>query len=292
MRPSSGTIVVGVDDSAGSLQALDRAVDEAVLQHRAVTVVHALPATTPAWLDPEVVGVRASHAASLRERGREVVDRARKHVESRAPGLAVHALFRLGDPREVLLELSEDAAMVVVGSRGRGHLRSLLLGSTAVAVVRHAHCPVIVHRPDESGARRHGIAVGADATPDSLTVLDFAYQQADWHKLPLTVVHCWYFDPPDDETGPHPVSTGQAQRIALAVSMAGLAERYPDVVVQPVVERGMPERHLIELADRMNLLVVGQHHGSRASQFMFGSVSVWLVEHATCPVAVVPLDLA
>jgi nucleotide-binding universal stress UspA family protein len=41
----------------------------------------------------------------------------------------------------------------------------------------------------------------------------------------------------------------------------------------------------------MNLLVVGAHHGSRAEQFMFGSVSVWLVEHATCPVAVIPLSV-
>ena len=56
-----------------------------------------------------------------------------------------------------------------------------------------------------------------------------------------------------------------------------------------MVEQGMPERRLMALADEMNLLVVGQHHGSRAAQFMFGSVSVWLVEHATCPVAVVPL---
>ena len=261
-----------------------------MLEHRTVTLVHALPATTPVWLDPDAAGVQAAHKRSLDQRGQKVLDRARRHVERLAPGLSVEELFRLGDAREVLLDLSEHAAMIVVGSRGRGHVRSLLLGSTAVALIRHAHCPVIVHRPDRSSAGRHGIAVGADATADSVEVLEFAYRQADWHKLPLTVVHCWYFNRISDD-GLHPVNSTEEQRLALAETLAGLGEKYPDVNVHPVVEQGMPERHLLELAGQMNLLVVGHHHGSRAAQFMFGSVSVWLVEHAICPVAVVPLDV-
>ena len=131
--------------------------------------------------------------------------------------------------------------------------------------------------------------MGVDATQDSLKVLDFAYRQADWHGLPLTVVHCWYFNHLTEEDELHPVRNTEAERLALAESLAGLGQRYPDVRVHPVVEQGMPERRLMALADEMNLLVVGQHHGSRAAQFMFGSVSVWLVEHATCPVVVVPL---
>jgi nucleotide-binding universal stress UspA family protein len=288
MRPSPGTIVVGVDHSAGSLQALECAVEQAVREHRSLTLVHAVPVTTPVWLDPDAAGVQASHERSLTQQGQAVLSRARRHVERLAPELSVHELFSVGDPREVLLDLSVNAALIVVGSRGRGHLRSLLLGSTAVAVVRHASCPVIVHRPDRSSAGHHGIAVGADATADSLEVLEFPYRQADWHRRPLTVVHCWAFGQSSDD-GTRQVSTSENQRRGLAESLAGLGEKYPDVVVLPVVEQGMPERHLMELADDMSLLVVGQNHGSRASQFMFGSVSVWLIEHATCSVAVVPL---
>lgn len=79
------------------------------------------------------------------------------------------------------------------------------------------------------------------------------------------------------------------QRVALAESLAGLAEEYPDVTVHVEIDQGAPERYLLRLADRVQLLVVGSHRGTRAEQFMFGSVSVWLVEHATCPVVVVPL---
>ena len=289
MSPSPSTIVVGVDDSAGSLQALEWAVEQAALEHRTLTLLHALPASAPAWLDPDAEGVQTAYEHGPSQQGEAVLGRARQYVERLGLSPSVQELIRLGDPREVLLELSEKAAMVVVGSRGRGHLRSLVLGSTAVALVRHANCPVVVHRPDSSRGGRHGIAVGVDATQDSLKVLDFAYRQADWHGLPLTVVHCWYFNHLTEEDELHPVRNTEAERLALAESLAGLGQRYPDVRVHPVVEQGMPERRLMALADEMNLLVVGQHHGSRAAQFMFGSVSVWLVEHATCPVAVVPL---
>jgi nucleotide-binding universal stress UspA family protein len=81
------------------------------------------------------------------------------------------------------------------------------------------------------------------------------------------------------------------ERLALAESLAGFAEEYPDVTTMTVIDEGMPERYLLRLADSLDMLVVGAHHGTRAEQFMFGSVSVWLVEHATCPVAVVPLSV-
>ena len=222
-----------------------------------------------------------------------MLDRARQAVRRLAPEVTVHDLFRLDDPREALVEVSETASMIVLGSRGRGHMQSLLLGSTAVAVVRHARCPVVVHRPTNPSPLRNGIAVGADATEDSLPVLEFAFRQASMRGLPLTVVHSfWYFQQPStvDEVLSDPAAASVLQRLALSESLAGFAEKYPDVAVHAELDQGMPERHLLRLADEMDLLVVGAHHVSRAQQFMFGSVSVWLVEHASCPVAVVPLS--
>jgi len=224
-----------------------------------------------------------------------VLSRARHEVRALAPEVTVYDLFRLEDPREVLVDVSETASMIVLGSRGRGHMRSLLLGSTAVAVVGHARCPVIVHRPTNPSPARNGIAVGADATEDSLPVLEFAHQQASMRGLPLTVVHSfWYFQQPsnDEENVAAPTSAIVQQQLTLSESLAGFAEKYPDVIVHTEIDQGMPERFLLRLADRMNMLIVGAHHGSRAQHFMFGAVSVWLVDHATCPVAVVPLPTA
>lgn len=293
MSGISGTIIVGIDGSASSDQALAWAIEQASVENRAITLVHAVPPTTPAWLDPDGRNPREARDLALRDLGQPVLDRTADAVHRLAPEMTIHQECRLEDPREVLVQLSESASVIVLGSRGRGHMKSLLLGSTAVAVVRHARCPVVVHRPTDPSSARRGIAVGADATEDSLPVLEFAFRQASLRRLPLTVVHTfWYFQQPSggEEILADRLTPRSEQQFALSASLAGFGEKYPDVTVHTEINQGMPERYLLNLADQMDMLVVGAHHGTRAEQFMFGSVSVWLVEHASCPVAVIPLS--
>ena len=297
MSRSGGSIVVGVDGSGSSRQALLWAAEQAEAEHRPLTLLHALPPAMPPWLYPNGNDPPDPRELSLRTKGQAALDRARLEVRLLAPEVLVHDLLRLEDPRDALIEASETASMVVLGSRGRGHMKSLLLGSTAVAVVRHARCPVIVHRPSNPSHVRNGIAVGAAATEDSLPILEFAFRQASVRRQPLTVLNSvWFFPQPSvvDEIRTDPVAARAKQELAvaesLAESLAGFAEMYPDVPVHTEVEQGMPEHLLLRLADEMALLIVGIHPASRAQQFMFGAVSVWLVEHAACPVAVVPLS--
>jgi nucleotide-binding universal stress UspA family protein len=290
MDTKSGTIVVGVDASDSSLRALAWAVDQAKLEHRAITLVHAVNAVTPAYTDAATVHPEEARVA-LRDDGQRVLAAARSAVERSAPELEVHEVFRLDDPRNVLLEMSRDAAMVVLGSRGRGKLKSLLLGSVGVALVRHAHCPVVIHRPANPGVVRNGVVVGADGSEESLPVLEFAYREASMRSLPLTVVHC-YWDVNTGGSAPYVVSAApvdlESERLLLAESMSGMAEKFPDVKVKSAVARGLPQEVLVRLGERMNLLVVGAHQAGRVSRMLFGSVSVAMVEHASCPVAVVP----
>lgn len=295
MSQRAGTIVVGIDGSASSQEALVWAATQAEAEQRPLTLVHAVPRTTPTLLDTSASDPRQARDLALRAKGQEVLDAAQAQVRQLAPGVDVLTECRLEDPREVLIDLSRTAAMLVLGSRGRGPVKSLLLGSTAVAVVRLAQCPVVVHRPllAATAARTGGIAVGVDSTEDSRAVLEVAFQQAALRDLPLTVVHTyWYFEQSSaiDPVSAEPELRQQA-RLALAQTLAGFAEKYPDVTVHTEVDQAMPERYLLRMTDQMDLLVVGAHHGSRAAQFMFGSVSVWLVEHARCPVAVVPLSV-
>ncbi len=290
MDTTSGTIVVGVDASESSLRALAWAVEHAQIEHRAITLVHTVNAVSPAYTDVATVYPEEARVA-LRDDGHQVLAEARATIERSAPELEVHEVFRLDDPRNVLLELSRDAAMVVVGSRGRGKLRSLLLGSVGVALVRHAHCPVVVHRPANPGLVRHGIVVGADGSAESLTVLEFAYREASLHGLPLTVVHCFWDVNTSMATpvsvSPVPVDV-ESERLLLAESVAGLTEKFPDVKMRKAVARGLPQEVLVSLGERANLLVVGAHQAGRVSRMLYGSVSVAVVEHAACPVAVVP----
>jgi nucleotide-binding universal stress UspA family protein len=254
--------------------------------------VHTIHAVTPAYTDAAVADVSQARAA-LDAEGRKVLDAARTQVQRAEPELEVHEVFDLADPRELLLQLSDSAAMVVVGSRGRGKVRTLLLGSVSVALVRHAHCPVVVVRPGNRGLVRNGVVVGVDASELSRPVLEFAYRQASLRALPLTVLHTWRdilagttaaylanLDPIDIEN----------ERVALAEAVAGMADKYPDVHVTTDLATGLPEEALVHLGERMDLIVVGAHQKRVFDRAFRGSVSVEVVEHAHCPVAVVPLS--
>ena len=299
MDAKAGTIVVGVDDSESSSQALAWAVAQAVAERRDLTVVHTIDAVTPAYMDAAFVSPREATRA-LRAAGHRVLARARAEVLRFAPDLQVHEVFELADPRNALVELSQDAALLVMGSRGMGKLPRLLLGSVGVAVVRHAACPVVIHRPWNPGVVRNGIVVGADASEDSRAVLEFAYREASLRSLPLTVLHCFWgaqvaiFAAPDeaDPTAAGPIVDLETERMLLSESLAGLSEKYPEVVVHTEMARGLPQEALVRMGERMNLIVVGAHQSGRVSRMLFGTVAISVVEHATCPVAVVPLQPA
>jgi nucleotide-binding universal stress UspA family protein len=290
MNTQPGTIVVGVDASAQSLRALAWAVKQSVAEHRILTLVHALHVVPQSFMDAAIV-YQQDAETRLRAEGQQVLDDAAAEVARIASGVKVEQVLSISDPRALLLELSRDAAMVVLGSRGRGQLRTLLLGSVGTALVRHAHCPVVVHRPGNPGTVRNGILVGVDASPESQTVLDFAYREASFHDLPLTLLHCGW-DPHADALGSYLVAESivdpESERLALAEAIAGMAEKYPEVRTTTEIVRGLPQEALLRAGERMNMIVVGAHVPGHTSHRLFGSVATSVVEHATCAVAVVP----
>ena len=104
-------------------------------------------------------------------------------------------------------------------------MRSLLLGSVSVALVRHAHCPVVVVRPEHVGTVRNGVLVGVDAEPGSQPVLELAFRQASLRDLPLTVVHTPW-DIQAGTAGAYVVADVmgdvESDRLAVAEAMAGM----------------------------------------------------------------------
>ena len=140
--------VVGVDGSATSLEALRWAIDEARVHGggdvRAVMV----------WAIP-YSGLATSMAQGpyglpditlVEEQARERLTSAIESLGDTSP-VEVRAELLEGQPAGVLRELSNEADLVVVGSRGHGGFTALMLGSVSAQVVRHAHCSVVVIRP-------------------------------------------------------------------------------------------------------------------------------------------------
>ena len=135
-----GKIVVGVDGSPTGQAALAWAKGEAKLRGCSLDVVHAWeypyqgPRTTVT--EPrELMELDAAKELQAAFRGLDL---------EADDGLEVHHELLEGNAAKVLINASNDADLVVVGSRGRGGFTSLLLGSTSHAVVQHAHCPVTV----------------------------------------------------------------------------------------------------------------------------------------------------
>jgi nucleotide-binding universal stress UspA family protein len=290
----NGHIVVGIDDTLRS-QAIRWGAEQARLEQRGLLLVNATGPVSPGWTVRPVVPPTRSWE-SLKRHGERLLARAAEEARRAAPGVDVETRVELVDPRTLLIELSADAHLLVLGSRGRGPVASHLLGSVGVSVVRHSACPVVVHRPDHANHPRIGIVVAADAGPDSAPVLDFAFRQASLRHLSLRVLHFSYDVPPvpagpamSSETLSAFRADAEADARALAESLAGYREQYPDVRVSLSRRYGAAEKELAVDSSRADLLVVGSHQRNLMGLLLLGSTSLVTLERATCPVAVVPV---
>lgn len=142
----SDEIVVGADGSESSTAALAWGARQAGLAGSALVVVTAwrwprsygYPMPLSQGYDPEstATGIAVSAAATARE----------QH-----PGVDIRAVAIEGPAARVLVEASENASMLVVGSHGHGEIAGMLLGSVSVYCAAHAHCPVVIVRPTSGG---------------------------------------------------------------------------------------------------------------------------------------------
>jgi len=285
----AGAVVVGVDGSHDSDHAVDWAAEHAANEGRDLVLVYGSgsSAAASAWMagggvDPTEFLDEADAA------GQAVLDTVAARLAPARPEGRVHTVVVRSDPRTALLEASELASVVVVGSRGRGPVASLLLGSVGSAGAGHSHCPAVVVRPHHHGEVRRGVLVAVDGSPGSTAVLDFAFRQASEKDLPLTVLHAeWDSFTPVAELGPDdPAYPGAG--LTLAEAMAGFGEKYPDVRATKVLMHGGPREAVLQCADTMNLVVLGHRRLDPVSRALFGSVALSVVEHAKTVVAVVP----
>jgi nucleotide-binding universal stress UspA family protein len=286
----SGCVVVGVDAAQLTDRALDWASDQAALEERHLLLVHGIG--TPLSVGTPWSGLGGPDPmqvfADLKAAARALLARAATRVITRHPELVVHQAVRPVDPRQALLDVSADAAVIVVGSRGRGHVLSVVLGSVSEEVAGRASCPVVVIRPQHSPDPRHGVLVGTDGTAESLPVLRFAFQHARLRGLPLTVLNTV----PAPVTPSH-VVPGAAEpepaRQTVAASVAVVTAQHPEVPVTLEIGRGTPAECLLARADEMDIVVVGHHERGRRGRFTHGSVAAAVLEHASVAIAVVPV---
>ena len=138
------TIIVGVDGSEAASAALDVAAREATLHGASLRIVTVWQMPVSAYAVGGEMVFDDETLDALRDEAQHVADDAIARVRQLAPSLECTAELLNGQPAEELLQRSADADLVVVGSRGLGGFKRLMLGSVSDQVVHHATCPVLV----------------------------------------------------------------------------------------------------------------------------------------------------
>jgi nucleotide-binding universal stress UspA family protein len=307
MTTSSGPppIVVGVDGSPASWQAIHAAVWEARSRGTSLVLAHGFPADPYTWYG--WAPLYAGPTYDPRGLAESMVEETASEVHATYPDLSLATELHAGTGASALIDASRDATLVVVGARGQGGFAGLSIGSVAAQTAAHAECPVLVIRPaatdEESAPIRDTsdqatmpplpVVVGIDGSSISDSAVEFAFEEAALRRVPLVAVHVWW-QLPTHNLGPDlpgqydlPQAIEEARRL-LAELLAGWSAKFPDVPVELRPVQGMnPSHELVEASREAGLVVVGSRGRGGFTGLLLGSVGRDLVGHALCPVAVV-----
>lgn len=290
MSSPNAPVVVGYDGSSASQAALRWATAEAIRQYAPLRITEVFEVVVMTRPSPGTV-VPLAALRTARERGLEALA---ESIRLQHPQLHVETVLVEGVPAASLLEEAEQARMVVLGSRGLGGWTGLLLGSVAVQVSTHAHCPIVVV-PADVRPRMHDkptIVVGVDGSKTSAKAVEFAFDQAEEHNAKVVAVYAWTSPYSTYRSGEGDLLFNQSQieeasRLLVSESLAGAATEHPDVEHEVRLITGQAARALLIAAESADLVVVGSRGRGGFTGLLLGSVSQSVLHHAHCPVAIV-----
>ncbi|ESU57443.1 MULTISPECIES: universal stress protein [Corynebacterium] len=293
-------VVVAVDGSEASNNAVRWAANTA--NKRGVPLRLAASYTMPQFLYAEGMVPPQELFDELQTETMETVEAARTIAHEVAPDIKIGYTIAEGSPIDMLLEMSSDVTMIVMGSRGLGGLSGMVMGSVSAAVVSHAKCPVVVVREDNqvTDTNKYGpVVVGVDGSEVSQRATEFAFEEAQARGAKLVAIHTWM----DMQVQASLAGLAAAQQEWNVIEdeqtqllhdrIQPLLERFPDVDVDMVITRDRPIRALEDSAKDAQLLVVGSHGRGGFRGMLLGSTSRALLQSAPCPMVVVrPTDNA
>ncbi|UPO76752.1 MULTISPECIES: universal stress protein [Arthrobacter] len=298
-------IVVGVDGSDQSICALTWAAREARRRDVPLHVVTAY--TVPIFAASSMdAGYTAVDDAVIRDGARSVQEKTLARLNQH--GLEIIPRVESGDAAAVLLELSEDADLMVVGSRGRGGFVGRLLGSVSSALPAHAKCPTVIvplrtaGRLPESGVAapagspvtddvHQAVVVGVDGSEHARAASLAAAEQARSMGLPLRIVCAlppfsgslaWVPAPLDVE------ALHEELMVQLTAGREWLQSHFPDLEMSVELVDGPPAEIMVERTAKAELVVLGTRGRGGFTGMLLGSTSQSVLHHAKGPVMVVP----
>lgn len=289
-------VLVGVDGSPASLNALEWAVAQAqqVGWRLHLVCAYAVPTFAAASLDG---GYAALDDTAIREGAQAVLDEAVARVSDR--DVEVTSALETGDPAGVLVDLSKQVCLVVVGTRGRSGFAERVLGTVSSALPAHAHCPTVVvplldaENDDTTPPLPiNRIVVGVDGSESAKVALNRAIEQAEVWQAELTAVVAVPIGAGAGVLGWLPAAVDRESVLAdvkegLNVTVDRALEGRELVVRRHALD-GNGAALLSEFSTAVDLVVVGSRGRGGFAGMLLGSTSQQVLHHTACPVMVVP----
>jgi nucleotide-binding universal stress UspA family protein len=279
-------IVVGVDESDGAADALRWAEQEADLDGAQLTAVMAW-----GWLDQHHLldpskwdaeyGEAEAHAALGRYVEMALGADALERVD-------IRVVANLAGP--ALVEASRDADLLVVGARGLGGFRGLLLGSVSQQCLHRSSTPVAVIRDGTAPTDPPRVVVAVDGSPAATDAARWAAAAARRRKARLDIVSVWQLP----YLGYSPVTSALFDKEAFEADVQSTLRDVVDAIdaddleVNPIALRRATIAGIIETARGASVLVLGSRGLGALQRTVFGSVATQVSYHAPCPLVVVP----
>ncbi|MEU6378781.1 universal stress protein [Streptomyces sp. NPDC046909] len=293
-------VIAGVDGSQESLAAAEWAAREAVRRERPLRLAHVRNWHPRQDGEPPTAAQRHLAQRALRQ--------AEDRIRRTCPNVVVDDVQVDGPATAALLSLSEQADVLVLGSRGLSGFTGFLVGSVALGVVARCERPVVLVRAEEEAADEHlpgrdggasvrtgyrDVVLALDLNDPCDEVIEFAFEAARTRGARLRAVHAW--QPPSPLTlGPGEIGLVEGPYRAeewlgfMTAVLQVWRDKYPGVEVVETVTQSRPQSVLVRAASGASLLVVGRRITDRPAGPRTGPVAHAAIHHVGCPVAVVP----
>lgn len=292
MTLRSPRVVVGVDGTEGSIEALRWAAHEAARRRCPLHVITCaeLPVAVEAGLVGTGVVDEATVSGMVADR-RAVNERAVQLARTFGLALAVSGEVVVGSAGYAITGSTEPDDIVVVGATSHPGRLTDVLGSVATMVAHRARGPVVVvHGTERRDAAIARILVGVDGSPGSDAALEWAVEEAFRCSAELTLVHGWTYPYVGPRTGiSEPRNEMRLDAMRTLEASAKLAKDLaPSLRCHPIVCEQGPAAAILASAREADLVVVGSRGLGGFASLVMGSVSRTVLQHSPVPVVVVP----
>ena len=284
-------VVIGVDGSPGSESALRWGLDLADSRAAPVRLVHAFE---PSMHDIRIGGTYdVGILITVTDHAQALLDTVAARVRADHPDLDVTTRLVDDDAGAALVDESDTAALVVIGTHGVGMFSSLVAGTTAMHLARHARCTVVaVPERAADAVPGRGIVVGVDGSPISTAAVGFAFHEAA--VLGRAADRGARLDRAADRRDGRPGGRGRPRpgrlrslgRARTRRVAGGLGREVPRGRGDPSGRPRAPGARADRRQPGARLLVVGCRGRGALRSLLLGSVSHGVLHLATCPVAV------